>query len=249
MVKDGDIIAVWFSCGSASAVACKKIIEKYPNCDIRVVYNPVMEEHPDNLRFLRDCENWFGKKIEFATNSKFPSGSAEEVWKKVRYMAGHAGAPCTVKLKKEARQQWEEKNKPDWHVLGFTLDELHRHNRFVSGERENVIPILIDQGIRKKHCFEILHRAGIKRPAIYDLGYKNANCIGCVKGQYGKYWNLVRKTYPDVFKRRCELSRELGVKLWKVSDDDRRFLDELPDDYDDGQSMMDFDCGIFCEEK
>ena len=94
-----------------------------------------------------------------------------------------------------------------------------------------------------------MHAAGIKRPAIYDLGYPNANCIGCVKGQYGKYWNLVRKTYPDVFKKRCVLSRELGVKLWKVSDDDRRFLDELPEDFDDGQMVMDFECGIFCEEK
>lgn len=242
------MIAVWFSCGAASAVAAKMTIDKYGKENVRVINNPVIEEHTDNIRFLHDVEKWLGIEIEFATNKNFPSCSAREVWEKVRYMAGHKGAPCTVKLKKEARQQWEDENKPDWHVLGFTADEKDRYDRFIKFERSNVLPILIDAKITKKKCFEILHKAGIKRPAIYDLGYSNANCIGCVKGQYGKYWNLVRKTYPDVFLDRCKQSREIGVKLWKVSDNDRRFLDELPKDYDDGQMLMDFECGVFCEE-
>lgn len=248
--KEGDTIAVWFSCGAASAVAAKITLQKYDNlCNVRIVNNPVLEEHPDNLRFLKDCEGWLGKPIEFATNKNFPNASADEVWRKVRYMAGHKGAPCTVKLKKEARQQWETENHIDWHVMGFTIDERNRYDRFIQTERDNVLPILIEANINKARCFEILAAAGIKRPAIYDLGYPNANCIGCVKGQYGKYWNLVRKTYPETFKARCELSRELNVRLWKVSDDDRRFLDELPEDYDDGQMVIDFECGIFCEEK
>lgn len=243
------MIAVWFSCGAASAVAAKLTIEKYGAENVRVVNNPVIEEHPDNMRFLKECAKWFGKEIEFATNKNFPDCSAEKVWEKVRYMAGHKGAPCTVKLKKEARQQWEKDNPVEWHVLGFTLDEKHRFERFIQTERDNVLPILIEAGMTKTDCFEYLHNAGIKRPAIYDLGYPNANCIGCVKGQYGKYWNLVRRTYPDIFKSRADQSRALGVRLWKVSDTDRRFLDELPEDYDDGQMIMDFECGIFCEER
>lgn len=247
--RDGDMIAVWFSCGAASAVAAKLTLDKYPNCDVRIVNNPVIEEHEDNLRFLKDCERWFGKEIEYAINKDFPECSAETVWEKRRYMAGHAGAPCTHQLKKMARQQWEIEHEPRWHVLGFTIDEKSRYDRFTMLERPNVLPILIEQGITKAKCFEIINAAGIKRPAIYDLGYPNANCIGCVKGQYGKYWNLVRKTYPEIFERRAEQSRRLGVKLWKVSDSDRRFLDELPEDYDDGQMIMDFECGIFCEER
>lgn len=244
-----ETIAVWFSCGAASAVAAKKTIEKYGHTHIiRIINNPVLEEHPDNMRFLKDVEKWLGLPIEFATNKNFPSCSAQDVWEKSKYMAGHAGAPCTVKLKKEARQQWEKENHADWHVLGFTLDEKRRFDRFVLTERANVLPVLIKAGITKRNCFEILHSAGIKRPAIYELGFSNANCIGCVKGQYAKYWNLVRKTFPDVFKTRADQSRRLGVKLWKVSDDDRRFLDELPSDYDDGQMIMDFECGNFCEE-
>lgn len=250
MVKKGDKIAVWFSCGAASAVAAMKTVELYGDtCDVRIINNPVVEEHPDNMRFLEDVGKWMGVTIEYATNKNFPDCSAETVWDKVKYMAGHKGAPCTVKLKKEARQQWEDGNPVDWHVLGFTLNEKHRYDRFIQTERSNVIPVLIESGLNKESCFGKLHATGIKRPAIYDLGYNNANCIGCVKGQYARYWNLVRRTYPAVFKRRCEQSRDIGAKLWKVSDTDRRFLDELPEDYDDGQLTMDFDCGNFCEEK
>lgn len=247
----GDVIAVWFSCGAASAVAAKLTLEKYPECDVRLINNPVLEEHPDNKRFLKDCEKWLGCDVEFAVNSKYPEGSAAGVWEKRRYMAGHAGAPCTSELKKEARQQWEARNHVDWHVLGFTADkrERARYERFILSERPNVLPILIESGTTKRKCFEILNAAGVVRPAIYEMGYPNANCIGCVKGQYAKYWNIVRKNHPEVFERRVIQSRLLGVRLWKVSDTDRRFLDELPDDYDDGQMMMDFECGIFCEER
>ena len=69
MVKQGDTIAVWFSCGAASAVAAKKTIEKYGHlATIRVVNNPVAEEHEDNRRFLRDVQAWLGCEIEIAIN-------------------------------------------------------------------------------------------------------------------------------------------------------------------------------------
>lgn len=248
-IKEGDVIAVWFSCGAASAVAAKKILEKYDNfCDVRIVYNPVIEEHEDNLRFLKDCENWFNRKVELAINKKFPSCSAYDVWEREKAMAFPNGAPCTRALKKHARQQWENENNPDWHVLGFTLDEVNRHERFILTERDNVIPILIEERIKKVNCFEILHAAGIKRPYIYELGYPNANCIGCVKATGAKYWNNVRKKHPEIFRKRAEQSRRLGVKLWKKGDE-RKFLDELPPELDDGQIEADFECGIFCEEK
>ena len=50
-------ITVWVSCGAASAVAAKKTIELYGQDNhIRVVNNPIKEEHPDNVRFLKDVE-------------------------------------------------------------------------------------------------------------------------------------------------------------------------------------------------
>jgi hypothetical protein len=70
-------ITVWFSCGAASAVAAKKTLELYgTENNVRVVNNPVKEEHPDNQRFLKDVEQWLGVEIEYAINTKFPDCSA-----------------------------------------------------------------------------------------------------------------------------------------------------------------------------
>ena len=48
-VKDNDKIAVWFSCGAASAVALKLTVEKYGLDNVYAVNNPVIEEHDDCL--------------------------------------------------------------------------------------------------------------------------------------------------------------------------------------------------------
>ena len=243
-------IAVWFSCGAASAVAAKKTIERYGDQHlIRVLNNPVEEEDEDNRRFLRDVQAWLDIPIEIVRSKKYPSGSAVEVWEKRRFMSGPTGAPCTLELKKYARQEWEKENFVDWHVLGFTADEKKRHDRFVLTERSNVLPVLIDANITKANCYTILQSAGIELPRIYSMGYPNANCIGCVKATSSTYWNHVRAVHPDVFDERATQSRRIGARLVRYKGK-RLFLDELPTDAK-GRTMknMDIECGIFCEER
>lgn len=250
MVKPGDTIAVWFSCGAASAVAAKKTIEKYGDiCTIRLINNPIKEEDEDNQRFLRDCEKWLGVKMEYAINSKYPNCSIVEVFDKRKYMSGIAGAPCTGELKKKARQQWEKENHCDWIVLGFTIEEKHRHERFALTERENILPILIEENITRGDCFRIISESGIVLPRTYRLGFANANCDGCVKVTNVTYWQLTRKHFPEVFKARAEQSRRIGCKLVQYKGE-RLFLDELPENAV-GRPLkdMDFECGIFCMEQ
>lgn len=246
--RDGDLIAVWFSCGAASAVAAKKTLELYPKADVRIINNPVAEEDPDNRRFLQDVEQWLGVPIEIAVNKNYPTASCVEVWEKRRFMSGVAGAPCTQELKKKARQQWEETNKPDWHVLGFTFDETKRANRFKLTERDNLLTPLVDLKLTKQDCFREIHAAGIALPAIYLRGYPNANCIGCVKSASPTYWNHVRAKDPEAFEQRARQSRKIGAKLVVIKGK-RIFLDELPVDAMGGPLKgMSFECGIFCEE-
>ena len=203
--KNKETIVVWFSCGVASAVACKKTIEKYGNThNIVIVNNPIKNEHPDNNRFLEDVEKWIGQKIIKATNKNYPNADITEVFDKVKYISGIKGAPCTRELKKMARLQFEKTKNIDWHVLGFTIDEWERQKRFNTYERANTIPVLINELLTKKDCFKIIEKAGIKLPEIYSLGFPNANCIGCVKSSSPTYWNLVRKTFPKVFEERAE---------------------------------------------
>lgn len=257
-VLPGQTIVCWFSRGAASAVAAKLTIEKYGSiCTVRVVNNPVQEEHPDSLRFLKDCERWLGVPIELCTNPEWPTCSAQDVWEKRRYMSGTKGAPCTDELKKLARKNWELNNHFDHMVLGFTADEekkRKRYSKFIQRERANVLPILIERNITKAQCMRVIRKAGIDLPALYKEGYPNANCIGCVKAASPQYWNLVRRTYPDIFEQRAKLSREIGcrlVELYGKKVKVRIFLDELDPNEKRGAPLKSFDaeCGIFCEEK
>lgn len=241
-------IAVWFSCGAASACAAKLTVEKYgDSAEIHVLNTPIAEEDSDNQRFRQDVEAWIGVPIHTVENPAY-SGSAVEVWERSKYMSGVDGAPCTGELKKKARQLWEKEHRPDFHVLGFTFDERHRHDRFVLTERDNLLPVLIDAGMSKADCYTMVVQAGLELPNIYRMGYPNANCIGCVKATSPTYWNHVRKQHPGVFNARAEQSRRLGVRLARVKGE-RIFLDELPPDAV-GRPMknMDFECGIFCME-
>jgi hypothetical protein len=241
-----ETIAVWFSCGAASAVAAKKTIQKYSETyNVLIVNNPVINEHEDNLRFLKDCEKWFGQKVISATNKKYPSCDIRDVFEKRKYISGVGGAPCTQQLKKEARYQFEKENKIDWHVLGFTIDEKKRSDKFIKFERENLITVLIDLRLSKGNCFDIIMDAGIELPEIYKLGFPNANCIGCVKSQSPTYWNLVRDKFPDVFNDRAEQSRRIGARLVKRKGE-RIFLDELKST-DKGGKIKSWECGIFCD--
>lgn len=244
-IKNKDIV-VWFSCGAASAVTAKLTIEKYgKDNNVMVVNMPVDEEDEDNRRFLKDVESWIGQEITTATNEKIGTTSCYDVWEKRKYMSGVNGAPCTMLLKKEARYQFEKRQNVDYHVLGFTANETDRYERFVRAERENTLPVLIDEGLVKGRCIEILHDNNIPIPRVYKMGYPNANCIGCVKSTSPTYWNLVREKHPEVFKCRAEQSRRLGARLVRHKGE-RIFLDELPATARGGK-MNNYDCGIFCD--
>lgn len=243
------MIAVWFSNGAASAVGLKLALDLYGHENVRAVNNPVAEEDVDNLRFQADVSSWLGIEIERSTNPLYPNASAVEVWDRRKAMSFPRGAPCTIHLKKEARQHWENTNKPEWHVFGFTAEEQNRHNRFVLTERSNLLPTLIDAGMTKDDCASLLRANGLVLPRVYEEGFPNANCIGCVKATSPAYWNLVRQVRPEVFAARAEQSRRLGAKLVRVKNK-RIYLDELSPDAK-GNSLKRLkmpECGIHCEE-
>jgi len=217
---DGRIV-VWFSCGAASACALKLLAPLKP---VAVYCDVASEEHPDNQRFREDVQEWTGIPIQSIRNAKY--NSIMEVFDSKQYMSGIKGAPCTVAMKKVPRFAFQKPD--DVHVFGMTTDESKRIKDFAELNHDlHLLWPLVRAGMSKADCFDMLEVAGIKRSAMYDLGYKNANCIGCVKSSSPSYWNLVRKTHPEVFTARCEQSRRLKVRLVRIKGV-RRFLDELP---------------------
>lgn len=234
---------MWFSCGAASACAAKLAVDKYGHENTHVVYcNTLATEHPDNVRFMADVEKWIAHPVEIISSDKY--ATIDEVFEKERYMAGIKGARCTVEMKKIPRFEYQQYG--DLHIFGLTKDESGRIKRFVENNPDLRLEWnLRDGDVTKEECYQLLTDGGIALPVMYSLGFKNNNCIGCVKATSPKYWDLVRRHFPIVFWRRAKQSRDLGVRLVRYHGV-RMFLDELPDPITDKTPQEDIECGPIC---
>lgn len=234
----------WFSGGVASAVMCKLMLGTpglvIVNCDLG------NSEDEDNERFLRDCERWYGREIIRIKSAKYDN--IDEVFEDRGYLSGINGAPCTGEMKFAPRLDFQLPS--DTHLWGYCAD-TRDVKRF--GEMVTEYPLmkqrapLIERGLTKAACFALLEEAGIKRPRVYDLGFPNGNCIGCVKATSPNYWALVRKHFPETFARRADQSRRFGtdgVRLARINDE-RVFIDEIPDDWPTTEALVP-SCDFLC---
>lgn len=226
----------WFSTGVSSFIAC------YLTPDIdKIIYTHNDSQHPDSLRFLHDCEKLLGKEIEILRSDKY--ACVDDVIEARRYINGPAGALCTFELKKRVRQKWEcENGIVHTYVWGYDAKEKKRADRILCSMPEfaHEFP-LIEHGLTKQDCHGMCDRLGLKRPVMYDLGYPNNNCIGCVKGGMG-YWNKIRVDFPDEFARRAKQEREIGHSCINGV-----YLDELDPDRGNMNTEIFEECGIACQ--
>jgi hypothetical protein len=230
----------WFSAGVSSAVATRLAIGEIDE----VIYVHIDDQHPDTLRFVKDCEAWFGEAITIL-QSPYRTVEAAVLQAGGRgYINGPHGAACTRWLKKRVRQTWEADHAGVHlrYYWGMDATEVNRADRI----RETMIDVdhsfpLIERGIGKAEAHEILRASGIRRPAMYEMGYRNNNCVGCVKGGMG-YWNEIRRDFPDVFAARARLERQVGASCIKGT-----YLDELQPDAGRHEGPIMDDCGIMCE--
>jgi len=237
-------IVCWFSCGAASAVATKlAIIENAGKLPLVVARCMIDEEHPDNERFAKDCEEWFGVPILNLSSNEYGS-SIYGVFGKRKYISGISGAACTKFLKKEVRIEFQLPT--DRHVFGYCAGEDDRWDNFLDANNIDAWSPLIEKGISHPEALALIENAKIALPIMYKLGYQHNNCIGCVKAQGQGYWNKIREDFPNQFNRMAVFSRGLGVRIIKVGKE-RIFLDELIPGTGDYQSEPEIQCGIFCE--
>lgn len=239
-------IAIQFSCGAASAVAAKLAIAKYRDTREVVIYNAfIQQEHADNRRFLADCEAWFRMPITVLRDEKY-NASTHEVFATRRYMNGRNGAPCSQALK---RKVLDAALFPDDEVvLGFTVEEMDRLYDFRSWHAERTwLAPLVDSGLSKDDCFEMVRRAGLELPEMYRKGYRNANCIGCVKGGEG-YWRAIREDFPDDFEALATIQDGIGPGAYLFRNratGERYSLRDIPPGKADRNEPLP-SCSFFC---
>tara|TARA_R110000824_G_scaffold11232_3_gene48662 strand:+ start:800 stop:1525 length:726 start_codon:yes stop_codon:yes gene_type:complete len=236
-------VVSWFSAGCTSAVATHLAIKKYGLENVEIIFFETGNHHPDNGRFIKECEELFGKKIQIVQNEKYEN--IYDVFRKQQFINSPYGAPCTVKLKKDMRLLWESNNTWDIQIMGFEAGkrEEKRAKRFLKEyPKTNATFPLIEANMTKEDAVIYLSDYNIELPVMYKLGYSNNNCIGCVKGGMG-YWNKIRVDFPEVFDYMAELEREIGASCMSST-----YLDELDPQRGYSVKPVVVECGIFCEE-
>lgn len=225
----------WISAGVSSFIAAylAESVDKF-------IYIDVKDQHEDSLRFISDCEKILDKKIQVLGSEYL---TVNNVIKTFRFISSPYGAKCTEVLKKRVRKQWEYEHREYdiTYVWGFDYKEKNRAERTVESmpEFKHEFP-LIDKMLSKSDCHAMCEELGVKRPVMYDLGYPNNNCIGCVKGGMG-YWNKIRVDFPEVFNERAKVEREIGHSCINGI-----FLDELEPDRGNMDLEIFPDCSIMC---
>lgn len=167
----------WISAGVSSFVAgyLAENVDEY-------IYIDIENQHPDSMRFIKDCERALGKSIQILRSDY---RNVQNVIKQFRFINSPYGAKCTDVLKKRVRKEWEYEHRGHeiTYVWGFDFNEKHRADRLSESmpDFQHEFP-LIDKMLSKEDAHAILERLKIARPVMYDLGYRNNNCVGCVKG-------------------------------------------------------------------
>lgn len=229
----------WISAGVSSFISGylankEKPVDKF-------IYIHIEDQHPDSLRFIKDCEKVLNCEIEIL-QSEYQNKA--NVIKTFRFINSPYGAKCTEILKKRVRKEWEYhyKNYDIIYIWGFDNTEKDRALRLEASMPNftHEFP-LIKHNLSKAQAHGILQNLNIRRPIMYDMGYSNNNCIGCVKGGMG-YWNKIRNDFPEVFSEMAQLEREVGHSCIKNC-----FLDELAPNRGRLENTILPDCGIACE--
>lgn len=213
--KNLERLVILFSCGITSFVAAILAIKenkKKWNLPVHIIYTYVAEEPADNLRFLEEAEKYFDQKVLILVNEDY-CGSIYNVFEKTGWLVGPGGARCTKELKWRVRKNFVTDN--DIQVFGFNAGEEDRLDKFAKGNNDiNVSCPLICMRYTKEDCINIAKNIGIVIPKSYGRGYKNANCVGCVKGQAG-YWNHVRRVDKPIFNKMKFVERKMDVAINK----------------------------------
>lgn len=161
------MIIAWFSCGVTSAVACKIALSLYN--DVHIYYIETGSGHPDNTRFLADCEKWYRQPIHIIRSDKYTC--VADVLRK-GFINGAHGAACTLELKKKVRYKLEKELQHwDGQVWGFDYDpkEINRAIR------------LKQQYPDTKPLFPLIERQITKPDAMGIFGKLALNSLSCTQ--------------------------------------------------------------------
>lgn len=187
-------------------------------------------EHPDTLRYVRDVAMPYAEAhgielVELHRTTK--DGSVETLYERATSssksfplpMFGEGGMPlgraCTSDFKikviaKELRRRGATSKNPATVAMGISVDEIERARPGVDRRRpaEIVVYPLLDLGLRRSDCENVIRAAGLPVPP------KSACWFCPFHGR--EAWRRLKRETPDLFDRAAELERTYQAKLARL---------------------------------
>lgn len=190
---------VSFSGGIGSFVTAKMVVDRYGAENTILLFADTKMEDPDLYRFVDDCVEFLGCRLEVIADGRTPW----QVFEDERLIGNSLMDPCSKILKRNILIDWLQSrflpNECEVHI-GIDFSEKHRLPPIV----ERMKPyryralmvedeIMLSQDQKKEFC----ERFGIEVPHLYRLGFPHNNCGGmCVKAGLGQFKMLFEKL-PD----------------------------------------------------
>ena len=194
------------STGLSSTVLLDKVQRERGKKKTFALMTDTRWEDEDNYRFGNEAIDYLKARLIYVCDARTP----EEVWMQSRFLVGPYGAPCTRILKVEQTikfiQQLRSQTDDEISLhFGINADEEHRAYGLVKRYEPFGVKCefpLIDEPMSQLEMTDLVQQKwGIKRPRMYDLGFKHANCGGrCVKAGQGHFLHLM-KVWPQRFEQ------------------------------------------------
>ncbi|MGW1814234.1 phosphoadenosine phosphosulfate reductase [Streptomyces sp. NPDC002125] len=123
------------------------------------------------------------------------------------------GAPgtrsCTADFKikvigRELKRRGATKDNPATIGIGISLDEIHRANNRRCEPHEEIVYPLLDLGLRRTDCAQIIRDAGLPVPP-------KSSCYFCPFHR-PETWHDMRRNEPELFEKSCQLEDLLNKR-------------------------------------
>lgn len=186
---------VMYSGGLGSFAAAYLAMQNYGSTYL--YFNDTQIEDPDLYRFLKESSDWLGAELILDSDGRTPW----EVFEDCKYIGNTRVDPCSRVLKRERAKKYVVEHYPDGDIdviFGIDWTEIHRYEAIKGrgtwhpfGVKAPLIDALIDKDMLVS---DLLKESGIKRPALYEMGFSHNNCGGfCVKAGLGQFKLLWEK--------------------------------------------------------
>ena len=210
-----------FSSGAGSAMAAKRVAQRYGTNNLTLLFADVNGEHGDNYRFLREATAWIGGDLVVLDND---GKTIWQVFSEVKFLGNTRIDPCSRVLKREPMQKWLEDNcDPASTVvyLGFDWTEQHRFDRAQGywDPWKMEAPLIWEPVLDKAEGMEQMRLAGVEPPWLTRNGFPHANCGGgCIKAGIKQFKKLL-EVLPEEYARwewneermRQQLGRDVAI--------------------------------------